>query len=184
MIPKKIFFAAVMLSLAGHIAFLALSGHLGDNDAREKKDVFSVSLVRNMNKPGEKYNYEDKTTPDSLKKSGRTVQNGAMDTIDLDSTDTKYYPYLVQVRENINRTWSYPEDAFIQGQMGTTVVEFSIIKKGTLTDSHIITSSGHKLLDRESLLAISSAAPFESFPAEFGLAKLNIVASFRYTLGD
>ncbi len=184
MIPKKIFLTAIILSLAVHIVFLALSGFLGDCDNTGKKDVFTVTLEKHLNKPGETRNNEKMAARDAPKNAGKSIRNSAVDTVDLDNTDTKYYPYLIQVRENIDRTWSYPEDAFIKGEKGTTVVEFSIIEKGFLTDSRIIVSSGHELLDAESLHAIRSAAPFASFPAEFGLAKLNIVAKFRYTLGD
>ena len=184
MIPKKIFVTAIVLSLAVHIVFLALSGFLGGYGDTDEEDVFTVSLGRHLDGTGEVRNNEKKTASNSLKNAGQSIRNRAVDTIDLDSTDTKYYPYLLQVRENIDRIWSYPEDAFTRGEGGTTVVEFSIIEKGALTGSRVIVSSGHDLLDAESLHAIRSAAPFASFPAEFGLAKLNIVAKFRYTLGD
>ncbi|MBW2596053.1 MAG: energy transducer TonB [Deltaproteobacteria bacterium] len=184
MIPKKIFVTAIVLSLAVHIVFLALSGFLGGFDNTDEEDVFTVSLEKRLNRTGEMRNNEEKTARDSLKNAGKSIRKGVVDTIALDSTDTKYYPYLLQVRENIDRTWSYPEDAFIRGEGGTTVIEFSIIEKGALTGSRVIDSSGYELLDAESLHAIRSAAPFAPFPAEFGLAKLNIVAKFRYTLGD
>ncbi|MBW2544131.1 MAG: energy transducer TonB [Deltaproteobacteria bacterium] len=184
MIPKKIFLTAIILSFAAHIVFLTLSGFLGGYGDTGKEDVFTVSLEKHLNKPGETRNNEKKAARDSPKSAGKSSRNSAEDTVDLDNMDTKYYPYLIKVRENIDRTWSYPEDAFIRGEEGATVVEFSIIEKGFLTDSRIIVSSGHELLDAESLHAIGSAAPFASFPVEFGLAKLNIVAKFRYTLGD
>ena len=184
MISKKIFVITIILSLAVHVVLLALSGFLGGYGGTDEEEVFTVNLVRHLSIPGETQNNEKETARDSLKNAGKSIRNGAVDTIDLDSTDTKYYPYLLQVRENIDKIWSYPEDAFTRGEGGTTVVEFSIIGNGALTDSRVIVSSGHELLDAESLYAIRSAAPFAPFPAEFGLAKLNIVAKLRYTLGD
>ena len=184
MIPKKIFVIAIILSLAVHIVFLALSGFVGGYDGTDEENVFTVSLEKHLNKTGEMNNSGKETAGDSVKNAGQSIKNSAVDTIDLDSTNTKYYPYLLQVRESIDTTWSYPEDAFIRGERGTTVIEFSIIEKGSLANSRVIASSGHELLDTASLHAIRSAAPFAPFPAEFGLAKLNIVAKFRYTLGE
>ena len=184
MIPKKIFVIAIILSLAVHIVFLAFSGFLGGYSRTDEEDVFTVSLEKHLNKTGQMHNNEKKSSPDSPKNAGQSTGNSAVDTIDLDSTDTKYYPYLVQIKEKIDERWSYPEDAFIRGERGTTVIEFSIIEKGSLANSRVIASSGHELLDTESLYAIRSSAPFAPFPVEFGLAKLNIVAKFRYTLGE
>ena len=184
MIPKKIFLTAITLSLAVHIVFLALSGFLGDYDCTDKEDVFTVSLGQRLNRTDEMRDNEKKAACDLLKNGGQSTRNSAVDTIYLDSTDTKDYPYLLRVKENIDRKWSYPDNAFARGEGGTTVVEFSIVERGILTDSRVIVSSGHELLDTESLRAIRSAAPFAPFPTEFGLAKLNIVAKFRYTLGD
>ncbi|MBW2599360.1 MAG: energy transducer TonB [Deltaproteobacteria bacterium] len=184
MIPKKIFLAAIILSLAVHIVLLALSGFLGGYDGTDEEEVFTVSLEKHLNKTGETPDSKKNALRDSPENIRKSTGSGAVDTIALDSTDTRYYPYLLQVKKNIDRRWSYPDDAFTRGEGGTTVVEFSIVKKGILTDSRVIVSSGHELLDVESLHAIRSAAPFASFPAEFGLAKLNIVAKFRYTLGD
>lgn len=183
MISKKIFVITIIVSLVGHIVVLALSGFLG-NGFSNGGEVFTVSLEGHTNKTGGKPNSEKNALRDSPENIRKSTRGGAVDTIDLDSTDTKYYPYLLQVKERIDRKWSYPDDAFASGEGGITVVEFSIMEKGILTDSRVITSSGYGLLDDESLHAIRSAAPFSPFPATFGLAKLNIVAKFRYTLGE
>ncbi len=183
MISKKIFLITIMLSLAGHIVVLALSGFLGDGFSNGG-DVFTVSLEKRPGKTGNTPGSEEKTLRNSPENIRKSTRDGAVDTINLNNTDTKYYPYLLQIKERIDRKWSYPDDAFASGEGGTTVVEFSIVEKGILTDSRVITSSGYGLLDAESLHAIRSAAPFSPFPAAFGLAKLNIVAKFRYTLGE
>jgi TonB family protein len=84
--------------------------------------------------------------------------------VDLDNTETKYYPYLLQVKERIDREWSYPEDSFSRGEVGTTVVEFSIARAGGLATCRAIASTGHPSLDAESLRASRSAAPFAPLP--------------------
>jgi len=182
MISRKFFIITVIVSLAGHIIVLALSGFLGDGFT-DVGDVFTVSLEKHLEKPAETGRSEEKALqnpPDAMRTS---TKNEAVDTIDLDSTDTRYYTYLLQVKRNIDRKWSYPDDAFARGEGGTTVIEFSIAKEGILAGSRVITSSGYGVLDAESLHAVQSAAPFSPFPATFNLTKLNIVAKFRYTLG-
>ncbi len=181
MISKKIFVITVMVSLAGHIIVLALSGFLGDGYT-EVEDGFTVSLEKHLDTTVNKDRKEKKALQSSSDTIHKSAPDKTVDTIDLDSTDTKYYRYLLEVKKNIDRKWSYPDDAFSRGEGGTTVVEFSIAKEGILTDSRIITSSGYGALDAESLHAVQSAGPFLPFPAMFNLTKLNIVAQFRYTL--
>ncbi len=184
MLSRKIFLTAIAISLAGHIAVVALSGLInGGFPAGE--DVFSVSLESHPEKfektpAGEK----DATHGAAEQHISQLNKINAVDTIDLDSTDTRYYPYLLKVKKSIDGKWSYPDDAFNRGEGGTTVVEFSIVKEGMLAGSRIITSSGYGLLDAESLHAIRSAAPFSPFPEELELSKLNIVAKFRYKIEE
>ncbi|MCD6486146.1 MAG: energy transducer TonB [Syntrophobacterales bacterium] len=181
MISKKIFVITILVSLAGHIVVLALSGFLGGGFSNGG-EVFTVSLEKSLDKTEKALDSKKNALRDLPDNTRKSSGSDAVDTIDLDSTDTKYYPYLLQVKKIIDRKWSYPDDAFARREGGTTVVEFSIVEKGALTESRVLTSSGYELLDAESLHAIRSAAPFSPFPAAFGLAKLNIVAKFRYTL--
>ncbi len=185
MLSRKIFLTAIAISLAGHIAVVALSGLInGGFPAGE--DVFSVSLENHPEKL-EKIPAGDKDATHGAEEQqhiSKFNEIKVVDTIDLDSTDTRYYPYLLKVKKSIDGKWSYPDDAFNRGEGGTTVVEFSIVKEGMLAGSRIITSSGYGLLDAESLHAIRSAAPFSPFPSELGLSKLNIVAKFRYKIEE
>jgi len=114
MIPKKIFVIAIILSLAVHIVFLALSGFLGGYDGTDEEDVLPSALKTSEQNRRDEQQWKE-TAGDSVKNAGQSIKNSAVDTIDLDSTNTKYYPYLLQVRESIDTTWSYPEDAFIRG---------------------------------------------------------------------
>ncbi|MDD5722948.1 MAG: TonB family protein [Syntrophales bacterium] len=183
MITKKIFLTTIALSLAVHIAVLALVGFLGSSDGQDGEDVFTVTLERRPDGTAAKHGSEGGASAAAEKLRERAKGN-RVDTVDLDSTDTKYYPYLLHVRESIDRQWSYPDDAFTRGETGTTVVEFSIEQEGSLATCRAIVSSGHESLDTESLRAVRSAAPFTPFSEEFGLVRLNIVAKFSYTLAE
>ena len=179
---KKFFITTIALSLAAHIVVLALVGflaHTGDTDTEE---VYTVTFEKQPDRTTAQE--EEQESKALLENTPNRARGGSVDTVDLDNTETKYYPYLLQVKERIDRQWSYPEDSFTRGEVGTTVVEFSIAREGNLAACRAVASSGHPSLDAESLRAIQSAAPFAPLSEEFGLAKLNIVAKFRYTLAD
>jgi len=184
MTTKKIFLTAIGLSLAAHIVVLALSGFLGGDGNADGEDVFTVTLEKRPTGTDRTQNNQKRTAGNSLQDVRTSAKNDAVDTVDLDSTDSKYYPYLLHVKESIDEQWSYPDDSFTRGEMGTTVIEFSIAQEGSLAMCRAIVSSGYESLDSESLRAVREAAPFSPFSEEFGLARLNIVAKFRYTLAE
>jgi TonB family protein len=184
MTTRKIFLTAVVLSLAAHIVVLALAGFLGEDPA-DREDILAVTLERRPDTTTERQHADEvKTEPGPPEVVRERAGDDVADTVDLDNTDTKYYPYLLQVKESIDRQWSYPDGAFTRGEAGTTVVEFSIAQEGALAACRAVVSSGHESLDAESLRAVRSAAPFSPFSEQFGLARLNIVAKFRYTLAE
>ena len=183
MATKKIFIMTIALSLAAHIVALGLVGflaHTGDTDTEEG---YTVTFEKHPERTAAARE-EEQEPKARLEDTRSRARGGSVDTVDLDNTETRYYPYLLQVKERIDREWSYPEDSFSRGEVGTTVVEFSIAREGGLAACRAIASSGHPSLDAESLRAIRSAAPFAPLSEEFGLARLNIVAKFRYTLAD
>jgi len=184
MTTKKIFVTAIALSLAAHVVVLALAGLPGSNGPTDEEEVFTVSLKRSLGKTVKEHDRADKPKSGPLEEIRGRARADLVDTVALDSTDTRYYPYLLQIKERIDRQWSYPDGAFSRGEAGTTVVEFSIGQKGTLGACRAVVSSGHASLDAESLRAVRSAAPFSPFSEQFGLARLNIVAKFRYTLAE
>jgi len=184
MTARTIFLTAIALSLAAHVALLALAGLLGGSVPAEGDDVFTVTLKRSPGRTVERHNGEDRGPFVPLEEIRERARGDRADTVDLDSRDTRYYPYLLQVKERIDRQWSYPGGAVTRGEVGTTVVEFSIAQGGILAACRTVVSSGYESLDAESVRAVRSAAPFEPFSEEFGLARLNIVAKFRYTLAE
>ncbi len=184
MTTGKIFMMTVIFSLLAHIAVLGTAGFLEGNGATEAEDAFTVTLERNRDKKAEANSVEEKNPVKPFKGKVKSPGYSKVDTVDLESKDTKYRPYLLEVRKDINEQWRYPDDSFIRGEVGTTVVEFAIAREGGLADCRTVLSSGYESLDSESLRAVRSAAPFSPLSDEYGLAQLNIVASFRYKLAD
>lgn len=185
MTTRKVFLIAVALSLAAHVVVLAMAGVLGGRNSRDEgEDPFTVTLERHPARTAEKTGSGEKIVRDQLEAVRKRARGALVDTVDLDRTDTKYYPYLLHVKEQIDQNWTYPDDAFNRGEVGTTVIQFAIAQEGFLADCRAVVSSGFASLDAESLRAVQSAAPFKPFSKEFGLARLNIVARFRYSLAE
>ena len=101
------------------------------------------------------------------------------ETVDLDSTDERFIPYLLKLKLKIGYKWhSFPD----QKNQGVSKILFSLDNTGALVASKIVLSSGYKTLDRETLEVIKAAAPYTPFPEEINLSRLNITATFRYDL--
>ena len=185
MTTQKIFLITVALSLLAHIVLLALAGFLGGSGGIDwGEEVFTVTLEKRPDKTVEGHGEKNESAGGRLDDIRSRVRGDAVDTVDLDNADTKYYPYLIHVKERIDRQWQYPGDAFSRGEVGITVVQFVIEQVGALVDCRVVASSGSASLDAESVRAVRSAAPFDPFSEEFGLVRLNIVAKFRYTLAE
>jgi TonB family protein len=185
MISKKLFITAIVISLLGHMAVLSLTG-LSEGTLEIGSDsIFKVRLEKgpeSIEKKNEKTDeIEDSDKP---KEPPEEIVFEAEDTVDLDSTDTRYYSYLAKIKALVEGKWSYPSWASTRREKGTTIVKFSITEEGILSNATVLSSSGYASLDIESLYAIKAAAPYPRFPESFHLSRLNIVAKFNYTLSD
>ncbi|MEW6594574.1 MAG: TonB family protein [Thermodesulfobacteriota bacterium] len=91
--------------------------------------------------------------------------------------------YLALVRQAVERHKQYPLMARRQGRQGTAVVRLKINPSGALKDAHIVSSSGHAVLDQAAQDAVYAAAPFPA-PAAHNLKKVrcDIPISFSIKL--
>jgi len=104
------------------------------------------------------------------------------DTVDLNTTEFKYYSYFLGLKRQIEGVWHYPKDAAQRGEHGNLNLIFTIKSNGDLDGIQIVSSTGFRALDSEALRAIKVAAPFHPFPKSWqGLEKLNVRATFEYT---
>ena len=182
MVTKKLFIITILISLIGHITVLGLTGLMDIGSSLDNYTLFTIDL-------GEKSDLAERTIKakelSPAASSEDTVDVSEIkdeDTVNLDSSDSRYRQYLMKVKKEIRSRWSYPEKAYELKEEGTAVVRFSIKEDGKLADSRIIISSGHESLDIESFQVVKSAAPFAPLPKKFNLTKLNIVARFQYIL--
>ncbi len=102
------------------------------------------------------------------------------ETVHLDTQEFKYASYFATIKEQIQRVWSYPEQAAINGLQGELLLQFVLDRSGRIVDISLIDSSGHKILDVAALDAVKTASPFNPYPPTIRKKKLRIIASFRY----
>ena len=82
--------------------------------------------------------------------------------------------YIALLTQQIDANWQKA-----QPQRGTTVVRFSILKDGSITDLQVIKASGSPLLDRASQRALL-AAKLPALPSQYKSDKLTVNLTFPY----
>ena len=157
---KKILILAIMLSLTSHMAMLSLTGFIDMQGKSPREEVVTVHL---------------KDPPEDMDKKSETKEEPKADRPSVE----KRADY-----KKIENIWKYPQSAFEREEEGVTVLKFSINKSGALIATRIMTSSGFKSLDQDALHVVQLAAPYDSFPKEFDLSRLHIIARFQYKLAE
>ena len=105
------------------------------------------------------------------------------DAISLNTKDFRYISYFTHIKHKIELVWEYPQRAAEMGQQGSLLLKFTILKDGRLGGVWLLQSSGYRLLDQEALRAVKAAAPFNPIPDRLHKIRLNILATFNYSLG-
>ncbi|MFC1834380.1 energy transducer TonB [Thermodesulfobacteriota bacterium] len=100
--------------------------------------------------------------------------------VDINTSDGKFYSYLLHLKKKIQGVWVYPKGAANSGIGGQLKVEFLIAKNGQLIDCKLLDSSGHHVLDHSAVSAIQTAAPYNPLPRRLRTKRLRIRANFIY----
>jgi len=181
MIHKKVLISAVVLSILGHMAVIALSSVIALGPCSPTEKAFTVHIEEQPETI-----VAPEHGPDGLpqEKSPNALQKKSEDTVELDDPSTKYYAYLREVKKRIEKRWLYPREAYTRKEKGSTVITFSITEAGALVNSYITTSSGYLSLDNEALRVVQSVGPLAPLPQRFHLSKLNVMAKFHYSLAE
>jgi TonB family protein len=91
--------------------------------------------------------------------------------------------YPLNILAQVRRKW-YPQIPELkeskESKTGTTVIEFSVQKDGSLQRVHIVNFSGSNSLDAAAIKAITAAAPFSRLPKEYREKRLFIQMHFGY----
>lgn len=176
---KKAVVVFVLVSLVSHAVLLFLTGIFPVLGGSSREEVFTVDLR-------EEVPAQSSASPASPPPSAHDASSPddpvdmREETVNLDSVTTPYTPYLQRVRKRIGRLWIYPQGAARRKEVGTTVIRFSIGRNGDLKALLTVASSGYPSVDESALMAVRSAAPFDTLPSNLG--KLTIIATFRSRL--
>jgi len=184
MISDKIFLITIAISLALHVALLAVAGFIEIGNRRIHSDPLTVSLEDPRSVQDPLCDGEKSSTPlqDLSMNTSDNIRPIREDTVALGTLHSKYDLYLAYLRGKIEREWCYPPQAKHTQKEGTTIILFTITDKGGVSETSVVGSSGYPILDDESIRTIRSAAPFEPLPVTFNLSRLNIVAAFDYRI--
>jgi TonB family protein len=100
-----------------------------------------------------------------------------------DTLGVDFAPYLSRLHVQVYNNWFavMPETAKAPWRTkGTVVIEFTIMKDGTVTGLRILQGSGNVALDRAAYAAISASNPMPQLPTGFKADFLTMRAHFFY----
>jgi TonB family protein len=103
-----------------------------------------------------------------------------------DTTGVNIHPYLERVMQIIKRNWYYhiPDSAKAPiRRKGEVVIEFAILKDGSVKGMKLVRSSGDVALDRGGWAGIVASNPLAPLPTEFGGEYLALRMKFLYNSG-
>lgn len=97
-----------------------------------------------------------------------------------DTMGVDFGPYLQRVIHDVKQNWynAIPESA--EMKHGSLIIEFAILKDGTVASLKQVTSSGDIPLDRAAYAGIVGSNPFPALPAEFSGQYLALRFKFFY----
>lgn len=182
---KKILILSILISFTSHMLLLSMTGFIDMQGGGKREDILTVDLKEPWENPGKNQEEKKEVEMPQAQIEGKTTSNEYLEKmVALGSNDDRYISYLRKIKKKIENIWTYPQKAYEQREEGVAVVKFSITKSGALLDPVIMTSSGSKLLDGETIGTVKAAAPYDPLPQHFNLSRLNIVAEFQYRLTE
>ena len=98
-----------------------------------------------------------------------------------DNAEKIYQSYYGVIRNILDSNKKYPLLSLQRRQEGTPVVEFTILKNGTVTNLNA-TSSGFRLLDREAQKIVLKSSPFPPIPDSIGKKNIDLRIPINFNL--
>jgi protein TonB len=156
----------------------------GKQEAQEQtptKDLSKITRDDLFSGVPSSFSQPSNSSPDYL---GARDINKKEDTVELSTTEYKYFSYFAKLKRQIEGVWGYPQESRMRGEQGQLYLVFTIKRNGELANIELLRSSGYARLDEEAMRAIRTAAPYAPFPEAWGaLETLNIKATFIYEFG-
>ena len=131
----------------------------------------------------------DKKEPESLLSEKKKVikeekkeQQAIVDNrLQGDRAKKIYQSYYGVIRNILDSNKKYPLLALQRRQEGTPIVQFTILKNGEITNFNL-TSSGHRLLDREARKIVFKSVPFPPIPSSLGKKRIDLRIPINFNL--
>ena len=98
-----------------------------------------------------------------------------------DKAEKIYQSYYGVIRNILDSNKKYPLLSLQRRQEGTPVVEFTILKNGTVTNLSV-SSSGYRLLDREAQKIVLKSSPFPPIPDSIGKKSIDLRIPINFNL--
>ena len=102
----------------------------------------------------------------------------------MDSQQDLLISFMRRFRTYIYNVWNYPTAAAQRNQQGTCLVRITIDRRGNVVDVQLLESSGHRVLDEETIRAVRKGATYGPLPRSYQHEELKIMAFFEYRLGS
>ena len=110
---------------------------------------------------------------------GASGSSGSIEILS-DTKGVDFGPYLQRLRQDVQANWyrQIPEPAL--KKKGKVIIEFSIMKDGSVANMRFVETSGDASLDRAAWGGVTKANPFPPLPSEFAGAHLVLRLRFYY----
>jgi len=143
-----------------------------------------VSLLAQTNgPPAEPKSPAASQVEEAAKKHASQQGSSAPTGILTDTMGVDFNPYLSRVLRDVRQSWcSLIPGAARPSKARKVVLEFAILKDGSMAGLRIVVSSGDIVLDRPAYGSITGSNPFPPLPAEFKGPYLGLRLSFYYNL--
>ena len=101
-----------------------------------------------------------------------------------DPQGVDFRPYLARILAMVRRNWYavIPESARLGMVRGRVVIQFIVIKQGSVSKLVIAGASGYEALDRAAVAGISASNPFPPLPTEFRGDQVRLQFVFLYNI--
>jgi len=107
--------------------------------------------------------------------TARALGTGAGGYLDNDPRDRRRTDYIRKARSRIDRLWSFPKWAALEGMQGTVIVTFVINADGSVANATVTRPSGIADFDESCRQAVLRGGPYGPLPPELG-------SSYRWAL--
>jgi protein TonB len=102
------------------------------------------------------------------------------DTRFLNSDDILFGSFLRRFENSVYGVWRYPQEAAMKGIEGITPVRITFNRRGEITATQLLESSGARVLDEEVFRTLKLVGPIGGFPRGYDKDEFHLIAFFQY----